>query len=175
MFKSILLATDGSRHARRAAAVASSLAARFDATLTIVSVSSLSLTVDDIRRTPLFRHLSRPIKDEITRLTEVLNSVVTVGNAVYDSIPAPSSALIALADANIDSAETIARKAKVGKIRRAPLIGNAADEILDQAKKSKASLIVMGTRGLTDLGGMILGSVSHRIIHLATCACLTVK
>lgn len=175
MFKNILLATDGSKHATRAATMAAGIATRFGATLTIVSVSSLSLTIDDIRGMPLFRRLPKPVKDEISRLTEVLNNVVTVGETMYDSIPAPSSALIALADANIDGAETIAKRAKVKTIRRAPLIGNAADEILGQAKKSKAGLIVMGTRGLTDLGGMILGSVSHRIIHLATCACLTVK
>ena len=36
-------------------------------------------------------------------------------------------------------------------------------------------LIVMGRRGLGDLGGLLMGSVSHKVCHLADCACLTVK
>ena len=47
--------------------------------------------------------------------------------------------------------------------------------ILDQAAKHKTDLIVMGTRGLTDFGALVLGSVSHKVIHLATCPCMTVK
>jgi len=35
--------------------------------------------------------------------------------------------------------------------------------------------IVMGTRGLGDLKGLILGSVSHQVMHLAKCAVTLVK
>ena len=35
--------------------------------------------------------------------------------------------------------------------------------------------VVMGRRGLGDLGGLLLGSVSHRVAHDAACAVITVQ
>jgi len=53
--------------------------------------------------------------------------------------------------------------------------GDAAEEIVAAAEKVKADLIVIGTRGLSDLEGLVMGSVSHKVIHLAHCPCVTVK
>lgn len=175
MFKNILLATDGSKHAAKAAALAAELAAAHGAVLTIVSVSSLALTVDEIERMPQSRRFPKPVKDEIRNLRDILEHATIAGETPYTSLPAPHSALIALAEALIDQAEGLARRENVKKVVRAPRVGNAAENILDQAKASKADLIVMGTRGLSDLGGLVMGSVSHKVIHLAPCACLTVK
>jgi len=33
----------------------------------------------------------------------------------------------------------------------------------------------MGTRGLSDLKGLFVGSVSHKVSHLADCSCITVR
>jgi nucleotide-binding universal stress UspA family protein len=33
----------------------------------------------------------------------------------------------------------------------------------------------MGRRGLGDAAGLLLGSVSHKVVYLAECPCLTVK
>jgi nucleotide-binding universal stress UspA family protein len=33
----------------------------------------------------------------------------------------------------------------------------------------------MGSRGVTDFNGLLMGSVSHKISHLAKCTCITVK
>ena len=175
MFKNILLATDGSKHAKKAANVAAKLAASSNATLTIVSVSSLSLTADEIAHMPWSRRFPKSVNDDIKKLQGLLEQATFAAGTTYLSLPAPFSALNALADALIDDAENIARRYKVKKIKRVALTGNAADGILKQAKTSKADLIVMGTRGLTDLGGLIMGSVSHKVIHVADCACLTVK
>ena len=53
--------------------------------------------------------------------------------------------------------------------------GNPVKRILDYADKEDANLIVMGSRGLSDFNGLLMGSVSHKISHLAKCTCITVK
>ena len=45
------------------------------------------------------------------------------------------------------------------------LEGDPADAITDAAEDEKCDLIVMGTRGLSDIKGMALGSVSHKVLH----------
>lgn len=47
--------------------------------------------------------------------------------------------------------------------------------ILDEARKRSADLIVMGTRGLTGLKHIALGSVAERVVREAPCPVLTVK
>jgi nucleotide-binding universal stress UspA family protein len=43
--------------------------------------------------------------------------------------------------------------------------GDPAGEIIKAAKEHKADLIIMGSRGLGQIGGLILGSVSERVLH----------
>jgi nucleotide-binding universal stress UspA family protein len=52
---------------------------------------------------------------------------------------------------------------------------NPSDAILDVAREIDADLIVMGTRGLTGLKHVLLGSVAERTLRLAPCSVLTVK
>ena len=51
----------------------------------------------------------------------------------------------------------------------------ASQAIVDEAEKIGADLIVMGTRGLTGLKHVVLGSVAERTIRIAPCPVLTVK
>jgi len=50
-----------------------------------------------------------------------------------------------------------------------------SEAIADTAKEKGSDLIVMGTRGLTGLSHIVLGSVAERTIRIAPCAVLTVK
>ncbi len=52
--------------------------------------------------------------------------------------------------------------------------GDPARVILEQAKKLKVDSIVMGSRGLSDIKGLVVGSVSHKISHAAPCHVITV-
>ena len=53
--------------------------------------------------------------------------------------------------------------------------GSPAVTILDFEKQLKADLIVMGSRGLGLVKGVLLGSVSQYIVEQATCPVLVVK
>ena len=59
-------------------------------------------------------------------------------------------------------------------IFRAPF-GLAAQQIVKEAQAQSADIIVMGTRGLTDWKGLLLGSVAHRVISHAGCPVLLVR
>jgi nucleotide-binding universal stress UspA family protein len=58
---------------------------------------------------------------------------------------------------------------------RAAWIGRVPRVIVDTAQEFGAALIVMGTRGLSDWGGMFLGSVTHRVLHLTSTPVLVVR
>lgn len=53
--------------------------------------------------------------------------------------------------------------------------GNPAEQICEYARKNNIDLIVMGTRGIGNIGEIFLGSVSHKVLHLSPCPVLLVK
>ena len=48
----------------------------------------------------------------------------------------------------------------------------AGKTITEVANANKVDLIIMGSRGLSDLGGLILGSRAHKVLQLAHCPVL---
>jgi nucleotide-binding universal stress UspA family protein len=52
--------------------------------------------------------------------------------------------------------------------------GDAATEILERATATPSDLIVMGTHGRSGFERLLLGSVTEKVIHKATCPVLTV-
>lgn len=53
--------------------------------------------------------------------------------------------------------------------------GDAATEIIEYSKQSHCDLIVSGSRGLSQVSGWLLGSVSRKLVHYAGCSVLVVK
>ena len=53
--------------------------------------------------------------------------------------------------------------------------GHEAEEILKAAKRTRADLVVMGSRGLTGLRRFLLGSVSNEVTRHAPCSVLVVR
>lgn len=51
--------------------------------------------------------------------------------------------------------------------------GRPAQEIVRQAESLDVDLIVMGSRGLSNLKGLVVGSVSHKVSHIAPCPVIT--
>ena len=58
---------------------------------------------------------------------------------------------------------------------RTTLCGYAARDIVDDAIEHDADVIVMGSRGRSDLAGFILGSTAHKVIHLTDRPVLIVR
>lgn len=61
-----------------------------------------------------------------------------------------------------------------GEVVRVPL-GQTARAIMDACADEGADLIVMGTRGLSDWGRLLMGSVAHKVVHLADVPVLVVR
>ena len=47
------------------------------------------------------------------------------------------------------------------------LVGPIAETIVDHARRSGCDMIFMGTRGMTALSNMVMGSVATKVLHLA--------
>jgi nucleotide-binding universal stress UspA family protein len=61
-----------------------------------------------------------------------------------------------------------------GEMREA-IYGQAAREIVKDAREHDADIIIMGSRGRSDLAGLVLGSTAHKVIHLSDRPVLIVR
>lgn len=53
--------------------------------------------------------------------------------------------------------------------------GSVPDVIANAATGEKCDLIVMGSKGKSKLEGLLLGSATHRVLHIAPCPVLVVR
>ncbi|MFZ5649576.1 MAG: universal stress protein [Bacillota bacterium] len=53
--------------------------------------------------------------------------------------------------------------------------GDAATEICNEAREGRYDLIVIGSRGLGEIKGFLLGSVSGRVVRHAGCSVLIIR
>jgi len=61
-----------------------------------------------------------------------------------------------------------------GGILRAAPHGKVAGVISDEAREWGATTIITGTRGLSDLEGILLGSTTHKLLHMTDLPVLVV-
>lgn len=59
--------------------------------------------------------------------------------------------------------------------RALPAAGHAAAMIIDAARRHRADLVIVGSRGLTGLRRFLLGSVSRQVVKYCPCAVLVVR
>ncbi len=81
---------------------------------------------------------------------------------------------MALGERLLEDADRIARRSGAATVTTLRSQGDPASEILGKAADG-IDLIVIGSRGLGELRGLLLGSVSHKVTQLAKCACITVR
>ncbi len=141
MLNTILVAVDGSNHARNALHTAAELAGKLDATLLLV-------TVDE----------PGALKGEVADFakTEALDRM-----AVCEWI--------------LHSAEATAEEAGARTVRHDIEGGAPHEAILRAAQVNQADMIVMGARGLSELQGLVFGSVSHKVLHMTDLPVLIVR
>ncbi|MFN3741350.1 MAG: universal stress protein [Anaerolineales bacterium] len=102
----------------------------------------------------------------------------------YDPIPPylGEPNLQAAINARLNEAQKIMEKAlqaigplPEGLLRTEILEGPAAEAILKVAETHQSELIVMGSRGLGRLSGLLLGSQSQKVVQHARCPVLIVR
>jgi nucleotide-binding universal stress UspA family protein len=136
----ILVATDGSASAGRAVALAAEVANRFDATLHIVNV------LDE------FGAANEQLECRAAGAEPPsFEALATVGNEIVRQARERASAL---------GARRVETETRTGPV---------ADTILEIARDEGADAIVVGKRGQGRLSGLLLGSVSQKIVCEAFC------
>ena len=145
-----MVAVDGSAHARRAVDQAADLAVRYGAGLTVVHL-----------RTRMGLSQVPPELAEYDRLENVYITEAELLKSAAERIA--------------EVAAEQARRADVTAVETVVETGDPGSTIIRIAEERGTDLIVMGSRGLGELGGLLLGSVSHKVGHLSHCPVLTVR
>lgn len=145
-FRHILLVSDGSDGANRAAQAAIQMAQRFSTSLTILNVyeeyANVPLNAGEGYVPPYVMDTEAAASASLRVVEESVRSIAQ-GTGVFCSFHQE--------------------------------IGYTNEAILRFAKEQGADLIVMGSRGLGGFGRMLLGSVSDHIAHHATCPVLVAR
>lgn len=177
MIKTILVATDGSDHAKKALTLASDLAAKYGARLVLAHVLLTNARSETLRALATRKGLSKRLRDLLDNYeADFQMEVAAAGAAVgFVTVPPPRELVAAIGEQIMERAEKIAAKAGVKKVVTVITHGDPADVVLNLAASHKAEMIVLGSRGLSDFKGLLLGSISHKISAQAECTCVTVK
>ncbi len=175
MFNKILCSTDGSDHSNRALNLAIDLAKKYDALLVILHVPHRSENIDALQRFAEVEHLSQHVNTEIQRLQSRDDRIdLAAGSAFQDSGISPRL-LIEVGQHIIDGAKGHAEQKGLDNVDARLESGDPADSILRCVDEENIDCVVMGSRGLSNLKGLFLGSVSHKVANRAPCTCITVK
>ncbi|MCW5751279.1 MAG: universal stress protein [Alphaproteobacteria bacterium] len=149
MFKRILAPIDGSAPAGRAIQAACDLAGRYGASLTFLHV------------------VADPGSLSIPPQVEAYARIEHVRASEHEIIEEAARGLLASAEA-----EAMRKGVKAATLLE---FGDPASIISDHVRKDGIDLLIMGRRGLSRIGGLLLGSVSSKVAQLADCTCVTVK
>lgn len=149
MIKTILVPVDGSKHANAAVDTASELAAKTGASMILLNVMT--------------KAGSEQMPEELRSYAQLEHMRVTERELLQSA-----------ADEIVNNARMRAKAHGAGKVETITKIGDPTKTIINVAKDRNADLIAMGRRGLGNVKGLLLGSVSHKVSQLADCPCMTV-
>ncbi|MBT3212556.1 MAG: universal stress protein [Alphaproteobacteria bacterium] len=181
MIRTIFAATDGSDHANKALKLASDLAAKYRARLILLHVPLFNASSETLKAVATRSRLSKSLRDlldtyEADFQLKVASAGIGAGAGLgFAFAPPPRELIDAISGQIMTRAEKIAAKAGVKKVTPLVAEGDPADVILNLAASHKVDMIVLGSRGLSDFKGLLVGSVSHKVGAQADCSCITVK
>lgn len=175
MFHTILVPTDGSDQAVKAVAIGSDLAAAYGARMVVLHVIESDAAPEELLR---FAQSENLLKTKPARRVEQLDDtphglVALPGGAQADVDRA--AVMRHISERILEDAKGIAKHHGVERVKTVTERGDPVERILEGAKREHADGIVMGSRGLSDLKGAVLGSVSHKVSSQADCHCITVS
>jgi len=147
MLKNILVATDASPASNRAINLAADMAGKYGATL------HLLYAVREMQLPP-----------ELKKMAEV-EKIAGARSDVLDFV----------GEKILGDAQDRAMKKGATTVQTTLEHGDPATVILRCAKRRKVDLIVLGTRGLGQVKGMLMGSVSRKVTNLSGISCLTIR
>ncbi len=153
----VLLVTDGSEQSRRAGDYLAGWPLPQDAEVMVINVLP-PLTLPDLplQVWPTTPEAIIPISPPLEELTAWQDEEQKRGQVLVDQVAKR------LEEAGVKTKSTLLR-------------GDAATEIIEYARVNEADLIVAGSRGLSQVKGWLLGSVSRKLVHYAGCSVLLVK
>lgn len=173
MINKILVPVDGSEHSIKATEFASDLAAKYDAGIVLLHV---------LLRGHMPQGLKRAMEVEVHRGSgKATSSLVSYPQSIMARVDDRKATQLTVDELNfigktmLSGLVEVCHEKGVKNVRQHIDEGNPVEIILDVAKAEDVDMIVMGSRGLSELKGMLLGSVSYKVNHLAPCTCVTVK
>lgn len=174
MFKTILVATDNSDHARKAVELAGDLAEKYGSRLILLHVVNPSQYSPDLRHMAEIEHLISTTREPAPGITTAPGAWTTRLDDLRTNASNTQEVLTGLGRHLLEQSKQ-ALSASVSDLDTELMEGDPVQCILDCAAEKQADLIVLGSRGLGDIKGLMLGSVSHKVSNLAECTCITVK
>ena len=168
----IMVAFDGSDHAVKAVELACTMAKKFDAGVKFVHVLQHGYSPE--------RLLGAIEEDKLDAGTrQALDDARSAGRLYIGSafaLPAiPKTVMEKLGEAILARASEMAARNGISKVETELLDGDPTNRILEMAERDRAQIIIMGMRGLGEVTGMLMGSVSYKVNHFAPCTCITVR
>jgi len=146
MISNILIPVDGSEHSRKALELGCDLAKKYSAAVHLIHVTE------------------SPIREH----------TMALGGAAITLHASPEE-LKQAGSRELEFASEYANNHGVKEVTTEVEGGSPAHRIVESAKDIHADMIVMGSRGLSDLAGLLVGSVSHKVTNMAPCTCITVR
>jgi len=171
MFERILCPVDGSDPSQRALQVATLLARRRDAKLWIMHVVQPDANDEELRAFARIEGLGpRPRRERATATLPAPVHAGGVGVAPSTVSPAP----LAREVGELILRSACVQAAACGGVETTLRAGDPAREILSEVEEQAIDVVVMGSRGRSNVAGLLHGSVSRKVASRAGCPCITV-
>lgn len=175
MFSNILCSIDGSDHAEKALELAIDLASKYQAKLHLIHVLHRDANIDQLQRYAEIEGLAHRIQDENQRINSMDVGLALNSDSVFEDPAVSPRLLMEIGEHILKSALEKAEDAGLTGVTHVLENGDPASQIVAKINSSDIDCVVMGSRGLSDWKGMLMGSVSHKVSNQANCTCIAVK